>query len=1124
MKEVGGISFVRSQAQAIAKCTTRDKFYLVKWGTFLFHAFSDRISMESWFQTEYKKSIENDTPFCPLEVIYEGQRCGFFADIEGYAPIDIDPRILENVYNDIIEAVKEGYKQQGLDGSALMWSENHRTDHTKQKHKISFHAVGTDVDFIGTHKDSDLGRLAKKVNRYAQAKIVEKYPQIEFSNCGRTRTNTNILDLSVYSKNRAMRSIGSSKETSTDSRFTPCKGFEDMELSSWWIVRSDESRAVHREPWTPEDEEKMVNTKQRIGKQLSGAQVYTAMRSAPVAPKEALPHHNRTAERIAQYFRRQQNDSSITVKFTGVYQQEGFDEVDTYRLDGTNRDCGSCGRIHNSNGAGIMSLGGGKYVYKCFGGGAATRFIMRDEEPISKASGASAHVQHYQNIQKGRIPSILDMSERIIRICGGMGSGKTYRVHEYMTNNPEKSALYVTSRISMASDIYAHFKHLGFRAYNEEEVHQEINSFDRMICEYESLHRLRRTYDVVIIDETRAVMNSATVYTTNGANLIPNYDTLIHLSMECEKLIMMCADMNLDPAVDEFVKNVVSKDVGKHKEFKSTCLALLKGSDSKEDRNATRMLIKRHAEQLATKISTRYIQIQEPYMKRKFIQTPYSRAIEGVMTDVKQGKKIVISCGSANHMQTLQKNIEEFVPGTKIRAYHAACGEKNELTRIEEVWGDFDVIMYTSIVTVAIDYTGEVHRVYMFPNSSTSPPRDALQSAGRARNISTNEIIVASPVSKKGEVGEAHMPLADTKLDQYMKDELVKIEQSRDTRDEMLMTMKNTFSRRYKGGQVVPHDREWAFLPSHLTKIWACNRAEELLKRKSWYPHLLWILQKKGYELALHDDYKIQDEELIKERENIITKYEGVDPDEIATIKREFLEEIDVMEIEEEEILEMKKQERTGGASVEMKLTLMKYEVQKHFKEKLSADEVLAFIGKKRSILNVIRFLNIPFAEQEKKHLEIAEERDEVDFQSTDILVLGEILKILKHLGYSGFEDTNTCLDLLHIDSDEVVRTHMAKIASLVGRGKGDGHMKELNRLLKLTMGIKMSRVQKRQRGSKKRITFHKLEKDELIWQTAMKENDFYGGSWILGNVNCFVGIGENEEKDEHVLKKPRTK
>lgn len=255
--------------------------YLVKWDNNNFTFFDTRGEMVDWFQRTRGVclSTKPKQPFMPLEVVYQGQRCGFYAGIECFTPHMMPTGEVNTLKADIVRYVNTAYDARELDSGELLWSENHRGQ------KMSFHVVGRDVDFEGTDIDSDLARVAKKMNRDC-IELTKKYPFVGFSECGRTGKKQNLFDLIVYSNNRAMRCIYSSKTGSEDSCFAPCAGFEGRELGEWWIVRDvGSTRRVHTESWTIKLEQELANKRaKRMTAKTYNKKAFKRVMQPPTVP------------------------------------------------------------------------------------------------------------------------------------------------------------------------------------------------------------------------------------------------------------------------------------------------------------------------------------------------------------------------------------------------------------------------------------------------------------------------------------------------------------------------------------------------------------------------------------------------------------------------------------------------------------------------------------------------------------------------------------------------------------------------------------------------------------------------------------------------------------------------
>lgn len=135
---------------------------------------------------------------------------------------------------------------------------------------------------------------------------------------------------------------------------------------------------------------------------------------------------------------------------------------------------------------------------------------MRSEIlPIFGRVLKTANVLDTIDPEDGRVPDIRKIKDKCINIIAGMNTGKTYRANQLVealgetliansrVDDPGKSmpprkprVLIVTCRVSMASGLDFRFK--GFDQYTD------TMDSDRLIIEYESLHRTDRLYDIII--------------------------------------------------------------------------------------------------------------------------------------------------------------------------------------------------------------------------------------------------------------------------------------------------------------------------------------------------------------------------------------------------------------------------------------------------------------------------------------------------------------------------------------------------------------------------------------------------------------------------------------------------
>lgn len=125
------------------------------------------------------------------------------------------------------------------------------------------------------------------------------------------------------------------------------------------------------------------------------------------------------------------------------------------------------------------------------------------------------------------------------------------------------------------------------------------------------------------------------------------------------------------------------------------------------------------------------------------------------------------------------------------------------------------------------------------------------------------------------------------------------------------------------------------YLPTALTKIWACNfLAERTLKLENWCSHFFWMVKKKGYEWSIID---VSGEEEVEEELDSVVILEdsfvtsGVD---IGERERDLLASVHITYFNDDAERNVLKMKIAGTATKEQLAMLKKYSVQKHFEEK----------------------------------------------------------------------------------------------------------------------------------------------------------------------------------------------
>lgn len=453
--------------------------------------------------------------------------------------------------------------------------------------------------------------------------------------------------------------------------------------------------------------------------------------------------------------------------------------------------------------AGILDIGEGRFVYHCFSARSVTVILKlspdapRDAMDIEEQDDATPD---------GRVPDFSSVTAPCLDVLAGMCTGKTYQTECFFNVHEEASILIICPRKSMCFSMTKRLEMLGFQLYTS------IMDARRLVIEYESIHKLQRTFDIIYIDEIRSVLTTAVCYATNRMNATRHLERLVDVCKQAKHTILTDADSNLDSAVSVFRDSVFEpSDVHK-------------------------------------------IRVPRPFMKRTFKLVTKAAALEQMHDDLRAGHRVVACFASAKMLRGCLRDLEKIIDASLITGYFADADNKDELFDVNRFWAKYRFIGYTSTVTVSLDFTEPVHRVYMFPNRFSFVPREGLQSVGRPRNVTTEQIIVAKDSDCR------YMPLeraydfhADYKRElKFLTDRRASIT-SFNSLTEQEREQYGTFEEKLT-------EEGPTYTPTLYTKLWAVDRAEKALKLHNWYYHLLWILRRKGYDVEYDDLREPSDE------------------------------------------------------------------------------------------------------------------------------------------------------------------------------------------------------------------------------------------------------------------------
>ncbi len=673
--------------------TSQDHAIFIKYGMTEFSSFPTREQYHRWF-LEYKSYCEeNNTAFKIFELIVDGRPTAFYADIEGYSPIDACKDELLMIRHNVKDAFRNQYALLDGDADDLIWMEDHRESDGKQK--TSFHVIGRDKKFLDVKGGGAMRKFADKLEPMVTAEVLAMGMNIDFWSKALKRYS--VLDMCVYHSQRAVRTLSSSKYANARG-FVLCEECKYRDFRECFINLDIPPEELHKHHFITADPASP-----------------TATRATPPAPspkvrrvvhQDATPEHEATMRRIEHILTTVYNHRLTGIKFTGLYMN-----MDQYRIDGV-RDCPVCAAVHDSNGAYIRDLQNGQFLYKCLTPGPNNTeavCISTDHEIEQANPSEPVYLQSLQGI-----------IAKCVAACAGMGVGKTHQIVGCIESELEGlSVLWLTPRIAMVASIMGRLEGLGFQSY------KDTCKSRRLVMEIESLHKVFMQYDCIVMDEARSLMNSLMSYETNGDKLLAHIKDLKEMCQSAKRVFIVGADINIDGAVPAFIKDVFEEDQVfriNHAHNPMVWHHLFMHSEVFYER-----LYRSIAE------GERIIVACGESIDLKEIQVAASRIIER--------KKMVAAHPNAP-AHDLEVAVSMIETSDEVGAYHAECEIKSELEDVNTHWDKYQAILFTSTITVSVDYQGSIDRVFSLPSRTTANDREFDQMHGRGRKNKSKEIIV----------------------------------------------------------------------------------------------------------------------------------------------------------------------------------------------------------------------------------------------------------------------------------------------------------------------------------------------------------------------------------------------
>lgn len=295
-------------------------------------------------------------------------------------------------------------------------------------------------------------------------------------------------------------------------------------------------------------------------------------------------------------------------------------------------------------------------------------------------------------------------------------TGKTNLIHGYLDNLPkDKSVCFITCQRLLTTDLHQRFKDLGFISYLQEDFKKflaKVEDHNRVFISINSLHKIKRNYDIVIIDEVETLHSCFTNYMLKLGHQDYNKQSVKRFN-NIIKSAELCILMDAYPSLST-IKLFEKHDKKVHIHI----------NDYKTHKDDTIIFVGEVAyfiDEMAKCIAQK-----QPIVFASSLRVKQEQIMEQLYIVLRDVYKVDIE-------------------GLKQDFYNSECDQVGMTQRIEnlnESWSDLDILCYTPSISAGVSYTEKHFSKVFYLGNANSGHISALQSLYRVRDISTREYYI----------------------------------------------------------------------------------------------------------------------------------------------------------------------------------------------------------------------------------------------------------------------------------------------------------------------------------------------------------------------------------------------
>ena len=304
-----------------------------------------------------------------------------------------------------------------------------------------------------------------------------------------------------------------------------------------------------------------------------------------------------------------------------------------------------------------------------------------------------------------------------------LGTGKTTQLIRAMkpahalAAAPFKRILIISGRKSFTKFICGDLATAGleFAAYDDKHT-KPLALLPRLVVQVESLWRLAdsfKKYDLVAIDESETVAHQFYSESTHRMHMIPNHVVFERCLSTATKVLFADAFLGQRSIqISEALRNVERTQIIEN----------------------TYCPYARKAIQLVS-------------LKNGKPKPALGEFCSRIMADLKTGRKVAVVWGSLNKAKAFAETfLKDTTYAWRLYSSESSPEHREELSDVATNWQSLDLLMYTSTITVGINYAPESEEhcfdsLYLYAAAAGGLPRDVAQALLRCRRIKSETLI-----------------------------------------------------------------------------------------------------------------------------------------------------------------------------------------------------------------------------------------------------------------------------------------------------------------------------------------------------------------------------------------------